>query len=101
MSGASVTAEALAVTLACWAAGAWILAARLLSTDGRGWRTLGLRIVWPVQGVGVFWLVAAFAAIRQPDVVVGPFTLALAAAFAVAGSFLLGFVALMREPPAS
>lgn len=100
MSGASATAEALAVTLACWSAGTWILAARLLSTDGRGWRTLGLRIVWPVQGVGVFWLIAAFAAIRQPDLV-RPATLALAAAFAVAGSLLLGFVALMREPPAS
>jgi hypothetical protein len=100
MSGASVMAEALAVTLACWACGAWFLTARLLSTEGRGWRTLGLRVVWPIQGVGVFWLVAACAAMGQPGVV-DPFTLALAAAFAVGGSLILGFVARMREPPAS
>ena len=100
MSGASATAEALAVTLACWSAGAWFLAARLLSTDGRGWRTLGLRVVWPVQGVGVFWLIAALVALGQPRIV-GPFTLALAALFAAAGSILLGCVARRREPPAS
>jgi hypothetical protein len=100
MSAVSATAEALAVTLACWAAGAWFLTARLLSTDGRGWRTLGLRVVWPVQCIGIFWLIAAWVAISQPSVV-NPFTLALVTTFAVGGSFLLGYVARLREPPAS
>lgn len=89
--------QILAVGLALWAAGMFILTSHLLGGDGACWRDAGRRWTLVLDIVGIFWVGAAVGAIQTPSVVNWATSL-LVTVFAVGGTLLFAFVPRRRRP---
>ncbi|ADG11405.1 hypothetical protein B7G68_15170 [Caulobacter segnis] len=84
--------QPLSVVLAMVAVGTFLMSGYLLGASARGWRDAPIWLRQILHLVAVFWLVAAFVAMRHPAAVITPVTVFFAAAFALGGFAVLAWV---------
>lgn len=88
----SAVLQLLSVVLAMVAVGTFAMSGYLLSADARGWRDAPVWLRQVLHLAAVFWLVAAFMAMRYPAAVITPVTVFFVSLFALGGFAILAWV---------